>query len=246
MMRINRYLASCGLASRRAAEKIVLEGRVTVNAKRIRELGVSIDETKDIVRVDGKQVQPQSYNVYILFNKPKGVITTAKDELGRQSVLDIVKVKERVFPVGRLDRNSEGLLLLTNDGDLAHRLLHPSFNVTKTYHVKLDRPFEEDDFEKLESGVELDDGVTAPCRAQYFRDEPNYIEIILHEGKKHIVRRMFGALGYDVRALKRTQFGPLRLTNLKRGQWRKLSPSELYYLRRAVKLTKPKDKQGRE
>ncbi len=246
MMRINRFLASCGLASRRGAEKLIAEGRVTVNGKRVRELGFTVDESKDKVRVDGREVQPQTKRVYVLFNKPKGLITTAKDEHGRKSVLDVVKIKERVFPVGRLDRNSEGLLLLTNDGDLAHRLLHPSYNVTKTYRVKLDQPFKEDDFETLEGGIELDDGMSSPCRAYYYREEPFYIELVIHEGRKHIVRRMFAALGYEVKGLKRTKFGPLTLKNISRGQWRMLSPSELYHLRKSVGLMRKTDKRTRD
>lgn len=245
-MRINRYLASCGLASRRGVEKLILEGRVTVNGKRVSELGFSVDEGNDKVRVDGKQVHPQLKKVYVIFNKPKGLITTAKDEHGRKSVMDVINVKERIFPVGRLDRNSEGLLLLTNDGDLAHRLLHPSYNVTKTYRAKLDQPFKEEDFGILEAGVELDDGMSAPCRAFYYRDDPHYIELNIHEGRKHIVRRMFAALGYEVKALKRTKFGPLTLKNLNRGQWRMLSPSELYTLRKSVGLLKKTDRRTRD
>ncbi|MBN1479399.1 rRNA pseudouridine synthase [candidate division KSB1 bacterium] len=234
MMRINRYLASCGLASRRGVEEIITAGRVTVNGKRITRLGVSINESKDIVRVDGRHVHLQEKQIYILFNKPKGVVTTARDELGRKNVLDIVKVKERIFPVGRLDRNSEGLLLLTNDGELANRLLHPSSKVYKTYRVRLDHPLREKDMDQLVSGMNLDDGVTARCRARFYTDDPQKIELQIHEGRNHIVRRMFAALGYNVKALKRTQFGPLSLKNLGRGQWRWLTPPEIFQLRQIV------------
>jgi pseudouridine synthase len=241
-MRINRFLATCGVASRRASEKLIRAGRVTVNGRRVQELSLTVDESRDIVRVDGKQVNPQRRKVYFLFNKPRGIITTAQDELGRKTIFDVVKVRERVFPVGRLDRNSEGLLLLTNDGDLAHRLLHPSFEVRKTYRVKLDRPFDEPDFEKLAEGVELEDGTMATCRARFYADDPLRIEVQIHEGRKHIVRRLFTALGYDVKTLKRTQLGPLELKNMRRGQWRLLSPTELFQLRKAVGLIDSDDK----
>ncbi|MBN1464801.1 rRNA pseudouridine synthase [candidate division KSB1 bacterium] len=232
MMRINRYLASCGLASRRAAEDYISQGRVTVNGRRA-QMGVTVDEF-DVVRVDGKQVRPIAKKVYVLFHKPKGIITTAKDEMGRKSVLDMVKLEERIFPVGRLDRNSEGALLLTNDGEMANRLLHPSRQLYKTYRVRLDRPLQQEDLHRLVAGMELEDGPTAPCRAHHYTDDPTKIELRLHEGRNHIVRRMFAALGYEVKALKRTQFGPLSLKNLARGQWRLLSPIEIVQLRRAA------------
>ena len=245
-MRINRYLATCGVASRRASEKLITAGRVTVNGQRVKELSLIVDEKNDVVRVDGKQVHPQRTKVYILFNKPRGIITTARDELGRKTVFDIVKVRERVFPVGRLDRNSEGLLLLTNDGELAHRLLHPRFEIRKTYRVKLNRPLEDPDLEKLADGVELEDGSMATCRARFYADDPLRIEVQIHEGRKHIVRRLFTAIGYDVKALKRTQFGPLALKDLRRSQWRLLSPTELFHLRKAVGLIDSDVKQNKK
>lgn len=234
MMRINRYLAGCGLASRRGAEDMLKAGRVTVNGRRITQLGLSINERKDIVRVDGKQVHLQAKKVYILFNKPKGIITTVKDEMGRKHVLDMISVKERIFPVGRLDRNSEGLLLLTNDGEMAHRLLHPSSKVYKTYRVRLDRPLQEQDMQRLLAGIELADGKMVTCRARFYDEDTQKIELRIHEGRKHIVRLMFAGIGYDVRALKRTQFGPLVLKNLARGQWRWLTPAEILQLRQTI------------
>ncbi|MBN1560994.1 rRNA pseudouridine synthase [candidate division KSB1 bacterium] len=235
-MRINKYLASCGLASRRAAEAYIRRGLVTVNGKRITQLGTVIDQMQDIVRVDGKQMRPVRKKFYLLLNKPKGIITTARDERGRKSVFDIVTFKERVFPVGRLDRNSTGALLLTNDGEISHRLLHPSAKVYKTYRVKLDRPFAEEDLTILIAGVQLDDGATAPCRARRYTRDQAKIELQIHEGRTHIVRRMFAALGYEVKALKRTQFGPLTVKNLAIGQWRLLSPVEIAQLRQAAGL----------
>jgi len=235
-MRLNRYLASCEIASRRGAEEFILAGRITINGRVVKTLGTIVDETKDVVRVDGKVVQPRLKKVYILLNKPKGVITTVKDELGRKNVMDIVKVKERVYPVGRLDRNSEGLLLLTNDGIMAGRLLHPKYKVAKTYRAKLDRPFLQEDFAPLTSGIELEDGKTSPCRARFYSEWPDRVELQLREGRKRQVRRMFEALGYTVKALKRIGFGPLTLRNLKRNEWRLLSMKEVLQLRQAVDL----------
>jgi 23S rRNA pseudouridine2605 synthase len=243
-MRLNKYLAACEVASRRGAEAYILEGRVTLNGQRVKELGIIVNENKDIVKVDGKQVQPRLKKVYILLNKPKGVITTVKDEFDRKSVMDIVKVRERVYPVGRLDRNSEGLLLLTNDGLMANRLTHPQFKVVKTYRAKLDKPFEQEDFAELTSGIELEDGKTAPCRARFYSDTPDRIELQMREGRNRQVRRMFEALGYEVKALKRTSFGPLNLRNLNRSEWRLLSMTEVMQLRQAVDLMRPEKKQS--
>lgn len=239
-MRLNKYLASCEVASRRSAEQFILAGRVSVNGRLVNTLGSVINENTDVVRVDGKPVQPRLKKVYILLNKPKGVITTVKDELGRKNVMDIVKVKERVYPVGRLDRNSEGLLMLTNDGLLASRLLHPKYKVAKTYRVKLDRPFLQEDFAPLTSGLELEDGKTAPCRARFYCEWPDRVELQLREGRKRQVRRMFESLGYRVKALKRIAFGPLTLGALKRNEWRLLSMKEVLQLRQAADLLTPK------
>ena len=243
-MRLNKYLATCDVASRRASDAIIAEGRVTVNGQRVVEMGVIINEKSDIVRIDGKKIEPRTNKVYVLLNKPKGVITTVKDEHDRKHVMDIVKVEERIYPVGRLDRNSEGLLLLTNDGEMANRLLHPKFKVVKTYRVKLDKPFLQEDFAPLTSGLELEDGKTAPCRARFYSEFPDRVELQLREGRKRQVRRMFEALGYQVKALKRTAFGPLSLRNLGRSEWRLLSRTEVMHLRQAVdlmKIEKPRD-----
>ena len=235
-MRLNKFLAWCGIASRRKADELIAEGHVKLNGKRITEMGTTVDESSDVVTVDGKRIEPIRNKVYILMNKPKGVITTAKDELGRKNVLDLIDIRERVFPVGRLDRNSEGLLLLTNDGEMANRLPHPRYKVTKTYRARLDRPVDPDDLEPLASGIELEDGKTAPARAHFYADSPDRIELQIREGRKHQVRRMFEALGYEVKALKRTRFGPLNLKGVERGRWRLLSRTEVWQLRKAVGL----------
>ncbi len=237
-MRLNKYLALCGVGSRRASDKVIAEKRVTVNGKIILQLGTLVDENKDIVWVDGKRVEPVRRRIYVLLNKPKGVVTTSKDERERKTILDLIDIKERLFAVGRLDAGSEGLLLLTNDGEMAHRLMHPRFKVSKTYRVRLDRNFDTDDFKPFTTGVELEDGITAPCKARFYTDNFDRIEISIREGRNRQVRRMLEALGYRVRALKRVQFGPLLLRGLERGKWRYLTNTEIKQLRNATKLIK--------
>lgn len=240
MMRLNKFLATSGVASRRQCDNIILDGRVTVNGKKIFSLGISVNEKSDIVRLDGKRLQLARSKVYILLNKPKGYITTAHDERGRKNVLDLVKSNSRLFPVGRLDNKSEGLLLLTNDGEIANRLMHPKYKFEKTYRAKLDKPFKEEDFESLVSGVLLEDGLTAPCKARYFGYTGESVEIKIHEGRNRQVRRMFEVLGYRVKSLKRIQYGPLRLERLPRGQYRNLNQNEIMQLKEATGLTKSK------
>lgn len=237
-MRLNKYLALCGVGSRRACDQVIAEKRVSVNGKNVLQMGTQVDENKDLVRVDGIVVQPVRRRIYVLLNKPKGVVTTAKDERGRKTVLDLLDNRERLFPVGRLDAGSEGLLLLTNDGEMAHRLMHPRFKVTKTYRVRLTRDFVADDFAPLTAGVELEDGITAPCKARFYTDSLDRIEITLREGRNRQIRRMLEALGYRVRTLKRIQFGPLQLKGVERGKWRYLTHAEIRQLRNATKLVK--------
>jgi 23S rRNA pseudouridine2605 synthase len=235
-MRINRYLAQCGLGSRRACEEVVKAGRVSINDKPITELFTTIDELTDIVRVDGNIVRAEQKELYVLLNKPKGIVTTAHDERGRKTVFDLVKTKERLFTVGRLDTNSEGLLLLTNNGEVAHRLMHPRYKVVKTYRVKLDRRFSPSDFAALTSGLKLEDGWTLPCEAGFYTENTAQIEIHLREGRNHQVRRMFESLGYKVKALRRVKFGPFTLENLKAGEWRNFDQQEVSKIKSLVKL----------
>ncbi len=234
-IRINKFLAMCGFGSRRSVESLVESGRVTLDGRVIKSLATTVDEKQQTVCLDGHPVRPLKKMQYVLLNKPKGYITTRSDEKGRKTVYDLVK-NRAVFPVGRLDRDSEGLLLLTNDGELAFRLTHPRFKVPKVYRVKLDRAFNDSDFAVLTGGMELDDGPTAPCRAVYFQDMTDRLEIRLREGKKRQIRRMLAALGYEVKALKRTRYGPLLLKNVQRGSWRYLSSVEVLQLRQSVKL----------
>lgn len=233
-VRINKFLAMCGVASRRAADQMVLEGRVTVNGQLIVEPGSRVDPRKDEVIVDGKRMaEPESKKVYILFNKPRNVITTSHDELDRQQILDFIDVPERVFPVGRLDRKTTGLLLLTNDGTLAHLLMHPSSQVQKEYLAALDEKFPPAMLQKLTSGMRLKDTgeKVSPCRAKILDDGMSVL-VGIHEGKNHQVRRMFSTLGFEVKRLDRVAYAGLTPGELRRGEWRFLSRKEVEKLYR--------------
>ncbi len=234
MIRINRFLALCGVASRRAAEKYISDGRVSLNGRTVTQLGTQVDETRDVVMVNGQVVRVERKKVYIILNKPKGYVTTLADERGRKTVLDLVSVQERVVPVGRLDYQSEGLLLLTNDGELVHRLLHPRYGLFKTYYATLKTTFDAAHFAPLTAGVELEEFTTAPCEAWFYGDTQDRIAIRIHEGKKHQIRRMLAHLGYEVKNLRRVHFGPLELGKLRVGQWRYLEPDEVKALKKAA------------
>ena len=231
-VRINKYLALCGVASRRAADQMVLEGKVMINGKITDELGVKVDPRNDEVIVDGRlMAKPEEHKVYILFNKPKNVITTNHDERDRETTNDFINVRERVFPVGRLDRKSTGLLLLTNDGTLAHRLMHPSSMVQKEYLAVLDEKFPAGMLPKLVGGMRLKDTgeKVSPCKAKLI-DEGMSVLVTIHEGKNHQVRRMFSSLGFDVKRLDRITYAGLTAGDLRRGDWRYLSRNEVEQL----------------
>jgi 23S rRNA pseudouridine2605 synthase len=230
---LNKYIAHSGLCSRRDAATLVKEGKVQVNGKVVKEPGYKV-LPEDLVTVAGKKATPQESPVYILMNKPKDYITTAEDDKGRKTVLDLVKrqVKERIFPVGRLDRNTTGVLLLTNDGDLAQHLTHPSFEVRKVYEVRLDKPLGKSDMEKLAKGITLDDGFIAADEVAYA--DPNdktLVGIEIHSGRNRIVRRMFEHLGYNVKGLDRVVFANLTKKNVDRGKWRFLNEKEVRLLK---------------
>ncbi|RXK87580.1 rRNA pseudouridine synthase [Chlorobaculum sp. 24CR] len=233
-VRINKYLAMCGVASRRAADQLVLEGKVSVNGSIADEPGFRVDPRNDEVIVDGRiMAKPEAKKVYILFNKPRNVITTSHDERDRQQILDFIDVRERVFPVGRLDRKSTGLLLLTNDGTLAHRLMHPSSQVQKEYLAALDTKFPPAMLQKLTSGMRLKDTgeKVSPCRAKILDDGMSVL-VGIHEGKNHQVRRMFSTLGFEVKRLDRVAYAGLTPGELRRGEWRFLSRNEVEKLYR--------------
>ena len=233
-MRIAKYMAACGVASRRACEGIILEGKVKVNGQTLAELGRQVDPDKDIVTVSGERISLPKELVYIMLNKPVGCVSTCDDDRGRMTVIDCLKgVDARVFPVGRLDFNTEGLLLLTNDGEVANKLTHPSKEVTKRYYCVVDSMVAPADVKTLERGVMLDDGKTAPARVKIFKATPERTEltIIIHEGRNRQIRRMFEAIGKNVVFLKRISEGNLNLGNLKRGEFRFLTEEEVDYLK---------------
>lgn len=231
-------LAAAGVGSRRVCEQYILDGRVEVDGQVVRELGVRINPGQT-VHVDGVRVQLDESRVYLAFNKPLGVVTSMNDELGRIDVGDFVaNRKERLFHVGRLDADTEGLLLLTNDGELAHRLQHPKYGVLKTYLAQIPGPVPRDLGKRLRAGVELEDGPVAVDSFKVVDSQPGkaLVEVILHEGRKHIVRRMLAEVGHPVLSLVRTQVGPIRLGDTKVGKWRALSKGEVGELYRAAGL----------
>jgi 23S rRNA pseudouridine2605 synthase len=236
--RIQKVLARAGVASRRAIEEMIVRGRIRVNGERV-ELGRRIDSSKDVVEVDGSRVPLAADLVYYLMNKPVGVVTTASDEEGRETVMDLLDdVDARVYPVGRLDLDSEGAVLLTNDGDLALRLTHPRFVVSKTYLAEVEGSVKDKTARQLARGVELEDGVTGPAKARLIERAPGgtLIEITLSEGRNRQIRRMLESVGHPVRRLVRTAIGPLMLGRLKPATYRRLKPEEVRDLYRAAGL----------
>ena len=239
--RLQKILARAGLASRREAEQWILEGRVTVNGSVIRELGSKADPAKDSIKVDGKRVKPAVEPLYFALHKPPGIVTTLRDPKSRPDLTPLLArlgAKKRVFPVGRLDFNSSGLLLLTNDGDLAQRLTHPRFGVKKLYQVKLSACPTEKELALLRQGIRLADGVTAPARVRILEKlrKNAWVEIEIHEGRNREVRRMFEALGYFVEKLIRIRVGPVSLGRIAPGEIRPLSPLEIGALKKSVGL----------
>ena len=237
-VRLNKYLARAGIASRRESDAIIAEGRVLVNGEVTTEMGVKVSPD-DRVEVDGQPVQPTDL-AYILLNKPTETLTTVTDDRGRQTVMDLVSIPSRLksalFPVGRLDRQTTGALLLTTDGDLAHRLMHPSYGAVKLYIADLDAPITEAELERLRSGVDLDDGPAAADNAAFLNEAKTKIALQLHEGRNRQVRRMIEALGRETVALDRVGYAGLDLDGLRVGRWRRLEPHEVNTLRRSVKL----------
>jgi 23S rRNA pseudouridine2605 synthase len=232
-MPLNKYIAHSGVCSRRDAITLVKDQKVMINDVLITDPGTKVAPT-DIVKVSGKKITPSRNNVYILLNKPKDFITTSEDPQGRRTVLDLIKhaTTERVYPIGRLDRNTSGVLLLTNDGDLAQKLSHPKHEVKKVYEVRLDRNLTKGDFDKLATGITLEDGFVAPDAIAYADSkDKSIIGIEIHSGRNRIVRRMFEHLKYDVKALDRVMYAGLTKKNVQRGKWRFLNEKELRLLK---------------
>jgi 23S rRNA pseudouridine2605 synthase len=228
-----KFLAHAGVASRRAAERLVRDGRVTVGGEVVVDPAHDVDEASGVV-VDGERVGGVEKRVVYLLNKPAGVVSTASDPQGRRTVVDLVPAGARLYPVGRLDADATGLILLTNDGDLANRLMHPRYEVPRTYRATVaDAPVREPALRRLREGVDLDDGRTAPARVRRLgRDR---LELTLHEGRNRQVKRMCAAVGHPVRQLERTRYGPLRLADLAPGKHRRLTPAEVEQLRQAAR-----------
>lgn len=231
--RLNKFLANAGIASRRASDELIKAGNVTINDKIILEMGYRV-QPDDVVKFKGKVIKANVRKVYILMNKPKNTITTTHDPQGRKTVMSILKnaCDERVYPVGRLDRETTGLLLFTNDGDLAKKLAHPSYNVKKIYHVVLDKKVSVQDVEKIGEGLELEDGLAMVDKVSYVQNKPkNEIGIEIHIGRNRIVRRIFEHLGYQVVKLDRVYYAGLTKKDIPRGMYRFLKPEEVRMLK---------------
>jgi 23S rRNA pseudouridine2605 synthase len=231
-MRLAKFLATAGVASRRASEEIVRSGRVSVDGERVTDPARDVEPDRHVVALDGQPVTVTGDSVVYLLHKPAGVVSTASDPQGRPTVVSLIPDGRRLYPVGRLDIDASGLILLTNDGPLAHRLTHPSFEVDKTYRVRVaNPPVREPALTALRNGIELEDGRTSPARVT--RTRPDQLEITIHEGRKRQVKRMCEAVGHPVLALQRVRFGPLRLTDLEPGTYRRLTATEADLLRNA-------------
>jgi len=227
MQRLQKILAEAGIASRRKSEELIRQGKVKINGETA-IIGQNADSKKDKITVDGKPIKIEQ-KVTIMLNKPKGYVTTVNEEHGMKTIMDLIDVKERIFPIGRLDKNSQGLLLLTNDGDLAYKLTHPKHEVTKTYIVELDKPLLISDKKKLQKGITIDQRMVQVSRIE--KSKPHEILIEIHEGRKHIIRKLFEKLDYKVINLIRISIGKIQITNLQSGKWRHLSKQELAKLK---------------
>jgi len=236
-IRLNKFIANSGVCSRREADNFILAGVVTVNGEVVTELGTKVNINTDDIRFNGERLKGEN-KVYIVMNKPKGFVTTASDPHADKTVMDLLKAcPTRVFPVGRLDKNTTGVLMFTNDGEIAEKLTHPSYDKKKIYQVSLDNKLRQEDFEKIVSGVELNDGMIAADELEYIEaDDHRKLGIEIHSGKNRIVRRIFESLGYEVKALDRVYFAGLTKKGLKRGEWRYLTEGEINLLRMGAYL----------
>jgi len=232
-IRINKYIAECGVCSRRSADEYIKEGLVKINKKVVTDLSTKV-MPGDFITLKGDPISLEKHYIYILLNKPKDVITTSKDEKQRTTVLDIIKKQSRIYPVGRLDRNTTGALLLTNDGELAYRLTHPKYQVEKIYNALLDKSLKVDDARKIVDGIELDGEMSAPCEIFIHPDHKEKVTITLREGKNHEVKRLFEAVGYNVRQLDRKFFAGISVSGMDRGKYRNLKDKEIKDLKKLV------------
>ncbi len=241
-IRLNRFLAMAGVGSRRTCDTYILEGRVTVNDKPVTRLGVRINPNQDRVCFDGKPLESSHKFIYILLNKPIRTVTTVKDEKKRRTVIDLLGIPERLFPVGRLDYYTSGALLITNDGELAYYLMHPRFEVKKIYRVMINKIIRPIDLHHFRNGIVIDGRQTAPCKIREIRRPGNrsYLEVELHEGRNRQIRRMFEVFGYQVEELHRINFAGLSVNDLNPGEWRELTPGEVKRLKELVASQKEK------
>ena len=229
--RLQKYLAECGIASRRKCEEYIIQGKVQVNGKTITELGVKVNPEKDKITFEGKNVKQEERKVYILLNKPIGYVTTSDEQFGRDKVLDLVKVRERVVPVGRLDMYTSGALILTNDGDFVYKVTHPKHEITKTYTVTVKGIIKNEEVEQLRKGVKIDDYTTRPAKVKILKTDKekdiSRLEITIHEGKNRQVRRMCESVGRKVIALHRSKIGNIGVKDIELGKWRYLKDFEV-------------------
>ena len=229
--RLQKYLAECGIASRRKCEEYITQGKVQVNGKTITELGVKVNPEKDKITFEGKNVKQEERKVYILLNKPIGYVTTSDEQFGRDKVLDLVKVRERVVPVGRLDMYTSGALILTNDGDFVYKVTHPKHEITKTYTVTVKGIIKNEEVEQLRKGVKIDDYTTRPAKVKILKTDEekdiSRLEITIHEGKNRQVRRMCESVGRRVIALHRSKIGNIGVKDIELGKWRYLTANEV-------------------
>lgn len=233
-IRLQKYLADAGIASRRKSELLIQEGKVSVNGRIVKELGTKIKPQHDVIKYEGKVIKQKTHHVYMMLNKPTGYITTVSDEKGRKTVLDLIDYPSRLYPIGRLDYNTSGLLLLTNDGDLTYRLTHPKHEVEKKYLVTVKGVPTERQLNELRKGADLGEYKTSHAKIKIIetRDDHTTLQVNIHEGKNRQVRRMFEHIGYTVLKLKRTAIGKLTLSGLRHGKYRQLTKEEVSYLKK--------------
>lgn len=232
--RLQKIISQAGIASRRNAELLIVDGKVSVNNTVVKELGFKADPEIDKIKVNGKLININTKKVYIALNKPFGIISSRKDEKGRETVIDLIKSNEYLYPVGRLDYDSSGLIILTNDGDIANNLIHPRYEVEKVYIAYIEDNISDRDLENFERGIKLDDGYTAPAKISILNEDRNFtvLEVIIHEGKNRQIRRMFDAMGYKVTKLKRIRIGEIKLEDLKPGEYRNLNKFEVDWIKK--------------
>jgi 23S rRNA pseudouridine2605 synthase len=231
--RLQKYMARCGVASRRKCEEIILLGKVKVNNKVVNELGYKIDADNDKVTVDNKLIKPEEKKVYIALNKPEGYVSTVKDEKGRKTIIDLIKIEERVYPIGRLDYDTSGLILLTNDGDIYNKIIHPREEKNKIYIAIIKGIPSKEEIERFENGINIDGYITAKASFKVLKSNSDCseVKIMIHEGKNRQIRKMCEAIKHPVLKLKRVQIGDIKLGDLPKGEWRFLNDNELNYLR---------------